>query len=101
MIEIIHLLQPWFYSLILVVLLIKIVLFAYFKRSQCRFTHFFYAKNSHIVTGATFERVTIRIMQNCLSFYLLFLMSVEIVYWMLNTFQPVNDFTNIVIKHSL
>jgi len=72
-------LQPWVLPLIGGVLLLKLALFFAYKNPKWKYRHFFYFRSAQIVSSSSFEKVTIKIIQNCLSFYLLFLLAVKIV----------------------
>jgi hypothetical protein len=72
-------LEKWILPLIMLVVAVKFALFMIFKTRQCRFYHFFYFEDSQIVSGRSLKKVTARIIQNCLSFYLLFLVVFDII----------------------
>jgi hypothetical protein len=72
-------LEPFILPLIGIVVLVKIVLFLLTKNKQPKWSHIIYYENSQIVNSQSLSKVTVKIVQNCLSFYLLFLVSIDII----------------------
>lgn len=68
-----NILEQWMWPLISLVLFVKLVLFFIVKADGSRVYEFFYYRDSHIINCYSFRRVSLKIIQNCLSFYLLFL----------------------------
>ncbi len=81
-------LEPFILPLIGIVVLVKILLFLLFKNKELKWSNILYYENSQIVNSQSLKKVTVKIIQNCLSFYLLFLVSVDII---LNAFAKVTS----------
>jgi hypothetical protein len=71
-------LQPWFAPLIVCVLVIKLFLFVVFNNGRWQVSQYFYYRSAQIVSSSSFDKVTVKIIQNCLSFYALFLLVVYV-----------------------
>ena len=78
LIELIVYLEPFLLPLIVLVLLVKIILFSTYKSKKKKLYQLFYYDNNQIVNAPNFNRASIKIVQNCLSFYLLFLIVVDV-----------------------
>ncbi|WP_207494173.1 hypothetical protein [Aridibaculum aurantiacum] len=78
--------ENWLPPLIISVVLLKLVLFVFFRTSNSRIGQFFYFNDYQVVDTKCLKNVTIKIVQNCLSFYLLFLLVFHLV--LLLAIQP-------------
>ena len=78
LIEIVIYLEPILLPLIVLVLLVKIILFIVYKTKKQKLYQLFYYNDYQIVNASNFNRASIKIVQNCLSFYLVFLILVDV-----------------------
>lgn len=63
--------------IIAIVLLVKIVLYIKFKTNNWTLSNLFYFSFNQIVTSKPKEKVNVKIVENSLSFYLLFLVVID------------------------
>jgi hypothetical protein len=65
--------QSWLLPLIIIVAGIKVLVFVAYNQPQWNYKHFIYFRSKKIIASENFQKVTVKIIQNCLSYYLLFL----------------------------
>ncbi len=63
--------------IIALVLVLKIVLYVKFKTNNWTYTNLFYFPYNQILTSKPREKVNVKIVENSLSFYLLFLIVID------------------------
>lgn len=91
-VDVIVTLEKWIFPLVLLILLVKVLLFVFVEKDKTRFFAFFYFNDSQIISSNSFSKVSVKIVQNCLSFYLLFLIVFDII--LITTFCKPASFTS-------
>lgn len=70
--------EPFLVPLMILVFIIKLVAFLKLKPVSWNFTELVFVKTEHIVKSKSFEKVSVKIMQNYLTFYVIFLFVLKV-----------------------
>lgn len=70
--------EPFLVPLMILVFIIKLAAFLKLKPVNRDFTELVFVKTEHIVKSKSFEKVSMKIMQNYLTFYVIFLFILKV-----------------------